>query len=214
MKPNYCSRPDVPECWLCSLVNYGLDCNNNPIPRQPEGEPSKYQLVYDHPVLRHYVPSEKAPHLDVLEKVGLLDALTPDQLAAIVIIAQSAFRTGQASMQAEKLDNDAVWIDGVGMLERQPDGNWKVTGVSAGADAAKIRAREAELGISYTAEQYAVWEAAYDARVKISAAATLGSIRSERKTASSRANAGKPPRPGSRPRGRPGRRKNNAIIGM
>lgn len=36
-----------------------------------------------------------------------------------------------------------------------------------------------------------------------SAAAQLGSIKSERKAASSRANASKPPKPGSQPRGRP-----------
>lgn len=35
------------------------------------------------------------------------------------------------------------------------------------------------------------------------AAAALGSIKSERKAVSSRANGGLPPRPGSRPRGRP-----------
>lgn len=35
------------------------------------------------------------------------------------------------------------------------------------------------------------------------AAATLGSVKSERKAASSRANASKPPKPGKRPRGRP-----------
>lgn len=39
------------------------------------------------------------------------------------------------------------------------------------------------------------------------AAAALGSIKSERKAQSSRANGSQPPRPGSRPRGRPRQKK-------
>lgn len=133
MKPNYCSRPNVTECAICSLVNYGLDCYNNPIP-QAEGEPSKYQQVYDHRLIRHYVPSEKTPHLDALEKAGLLDALTADQLAQIVILAQTAYRNGQASTGAERVDNDAVWLNGVGGIEKQPDGTWKLTMPDKGVD--------------------------------------------------------------------------------
>ncbi|MGA1871844.1 MAG: hypothetical protein ACMUJM_25260 [bacterium] len=28
--PEYCSQ-NAGDCWTCSLVNYGKDCNNNPI---------------------------------------------------------------------------------------------------------------------------------------------------------------------------------------
>jgi hypothetical protein len=129
MKPDYCSRPDVPACHLCSLVSYGLDCYNNPInpilTSNDAGEPSKYQQVYD--ALPKYVPSEKTPHIDALEAAGLLDALTVDQAALAVVIAQTAYRRGQASRGAEKIDNDAVWLYGVGGLEKQPDGTWKLT---------------------------------------------------------------------------------------
>lgn len=31
LKPEYCIWPDVKSCKLCSLVNYGMDCRNNPI---------------------------------------------------------------------------------------------------------------------------------------------------------------------------------------
>lgn len=133
MKPDYCSRPEVPACHLCSLVSYGLDCYSNPIPTDDDtGEPSKYQRVYD--ALPKYVPSEKTPHIDALEATGLLDALTVEQAAQVVVIAQTAYRNGQRSQGAEKIDNDAVWLDGVGGLEKQPDGTWKLTMPDGGVD--------------------------------------------------------------------------------
>lgn len=92
-----------------------------------DSEPSKWSQVYDHPTLRHYVPSEKTPHISALEAAGLLDALTVEQLATVIKIAQTAYQNGQHSQGAERIDNDAVWIDGVGGLERQEDGAWRLT---------------------------------------------------------------------------------------
>lgn len=89
-------------------------------------EPSRYSLVYDHPLLNGYVPSAKTPHLDALQAAGLLDVLTPEQAAEVVIIAQTAYRNGQASMGAERIDTDAIWVNGVGMIE-VVSGEWKLT---------------------------------------------------------------------------------------
>lgn len=89
-------------------------------------EPSRYRMVYDHPLLNSYVPSAKTPHLDALEDAGLLDALTPEQAAKVVIIAQAAYRNGQAAMGAERVDTDAVWVNGVGMIEIV-NGEWRLT---------------------------------------------------------------------------------------
>jgi len=30
-RPDYCAQPTVESCQICSLVNYGRDCMNNPI---------------------------------------------------------------------------------------------------------------------------------------------------------------------------------------
>lgn len=30
-KPDYCTRPDLESCYICSLVSYGRDCYNQPI---------------------------------------------------------------------------------------------------------------------------------------------------------------------------------------
>ncbi len=95
--------------------------------------PSKSQLVNDHPLLRAFVPSAKSPHIDALIDAGLFD-LTVDQLASIVKLMQTAYRNGQYSRGAEKIDRDAVWLDGVGALERQSDDTWKLTMPDKGVD--------------------------------------------------------------------------------
>lgn len=131
MKPDYCTNTNVATCSTCNLVNYGLDCHNNPV-TSATAPLSKYQQVYD--ALRQLVPSEKTPHLDALEDRQLLDDLTVDQATIIVQLMQSAYRNGQASQGAEKIDGDAVWINGVGAIECQPDGTWKLTMPDKGVD--------------------------------------------------------------------------------
>jgi hypothetical protein len=125
MKPNYCTT-NCESCSSCNLTNYGLDCENNPILAE-YAEPSKYQRVVNALREKNYVPSAITPHLDALGSAGLIDALTMEQLVQIVIIAQTAYRNGQQSTGAELIDNDAIWINGIGGLEKQPDGTWKLT---------------------------------------------------------------------------------------
>lgn len=127
-KPAYCTQPDVAECVYCSLVNYGLDCANNPIPGYGQiSEPTKRQQVYDYLRLAAYVPSAIEPHLDALDQAGLIDQLSVEQLVTICRLMQSAYSHGRSSTGAEMIDNDAVWLDGIGGLERQPDGTWLLT---------------------------------------------------------------------------------------
>ena len=137
---------------------------------ESDTEPSRAQMVSDHPLLMTYVPSAKSPHIERLAAAGLLDNLTIEQSAKIVKIAQAAYQQGKSDAGAERIDTDAIWIDGVGGIEQQPNGMWKLTMPEIDASMA---------------------------------AATLGRHTSPRKAAASRANASKPPKPGSRPRGRP-----------
>ncbi len=90
-----------------------------------EDLPSKTQQVYNQ--LSKLLPSEKSPHIDALEIAGLIDQLPIDQLCSIVILMQTAYRNGQFSRGAEKIDNDIVWVDGIGGIERQPNGTWILT---------------------------------------------------------------------------------------
>jgi hypothetical protein len=130
VKPDYCTNPNVAACVFCNLVNYGLDCHNNTVTGAPAESLSKYQQIYT--ALRQLTPSEKTPHLDALEDRQLLDILTIDQAVIIVQLMQTAYRNGQSSQGAEKIDTDAVWLNGVGALERQPDGAWKLTAPDKG----------------------------------------------------------------------------------
>lgn len=153
------------------------------------------------PILRGYVPSEVWPHIEALTQAGLYDHLTEDNQGLIIKLMQAAYRNGQASMQAEKIDNDAVWVKEIGLIERQPDYlTWLVTGYDPAKDAAMIWARDAELGIGYSIQEYNAWAKSYYARQL----GALGGVKtSPAKAAASRANANLPPKPGSRPRGRP-----------
>jgi len=76
--------------------------------------------------LRDYVPSEVYPHITALQEVGLYDRLSEDDQGLIIKLMQAAYRRGKASQGAEKIDGDMAWVDGVGGLERQPDGSWKL----------------------------------------------------------------------------------------
>ena len=133
--PKYCIYPEKDTCEMCHLVNYGLDCHNNPISvAHDDDPPSKTQLVYDHSLLRSYVPSSKTPHINALADSILWDDLSIEQLATIVKLMQQAYRNGQAAQGAEMIDNDAVWLNGIGALERQKDGTWKLTMPDKGVD--------------------------------------------------------------------------------
>jgi len=126
-----------------------LDCYIN---QNMEEEPSKYQQIFDALIANRYVPSAITPHLDALESAGLIDALTVDHLVQIVIIAQTAYRNGQQSTGAELIDTDAVWINGIGGIEKQLDGTWKLTMPDKPAIAAAL----GRLGGSVKSERKAI----------------------------------------------------------
>ena len=99
-------------------------------------------------ILFPYIPSYVDPHFDALESADLLDGLETQQIAKIVQLMQQAYRNGQASQGAEKIDADAVWVDGIGELERQADGTWKLAipdnGIDKSAAAAALGSARSE----------------------------------------------------------------------
>lgn len=146
-----------------------------------------------HPLLPNMVPSEVEPHITALEQAGIYTDLTQEQQATIIRLMQQAYRNGQTHQDAEKIDNEAVWVDEVGLIERQPDGTWLVTGYDAAKDAEMIRARDAELGVGYTIQIYNEWAKSYYAR---QLGKKGGSATSKAKSDASRRNG----RKGGRPR--------------
>lgn len=132
----------------------------------PEGEELRSYTVRQpsHPLLPKMIPSEVEPHIEALENASIYNDLTQEMQATIITLMQQAYRNGQVHQHAERIDSDAVWVDDIGMIERQPNDTWIVTGYDAAKDAAMIRARDSELGIGYSAEQYNKWAKSYAAR--------------------------------------------------
>jgi hypothetical protein len=54
------------------------------------------------------------------------EELTGVQYGKVMAIANASYHAGKADAGAEKLFTDAVWVNGVGVIERQEDGTWKL----------------------------------------------------------------------------------------
>jgi len=101
--------------------------------------------------LQGYTPSEVYPHIEALQAAGLYERLSEDDQGLVIKLMQAAYRNGQASQGAEQIDRDAVWLDGVGMIERQADGSWQVTDPADGLTSA-VAATLGSKGGSATSE--------------------------------------------------------------
>lgn len=51
--------------------------------------------------------------------------LTGKQYGAVMSACNTSYQDGRTSCGAERLDTDAVWIKGVGVLVKQADGTWR-----------------------------------------------------------------------------------------
>jgi len=137
------------------------------------------------------IPSEVESHIAALENAGIYDNLAQETQAIIITLMQQAYCNGQAHQHAERIDSDAVWVDDIGMIERQSDDTWIVTGYNAAKDAAMIRVRDAELGFGYSIEQYNKWVRSYAARQLGSLGGSANSDLQNRARAKNSQNAGR-----------------------
>ena len=75
-------------------------------------------------VTEYSSPSMYLYSLDMLT-TDLIEGLTSSQLATILVAMHKSYQNGQASMHAERLELDAVWVDDIGLLEKTGD-SWHV----------------------------------------------------------------------------------------
>ncbi len=123
--PNYCTRTPKPRnCTACSLVNYGLDCANNPLPRKP-AKSSKWEraLAQYNGHKGEATIAHVERNIESVYPTAYRD-LTGVQYGRLMSVANTSYHAGRASTHAERIDPDAVYVDGVGGLVRAADGRW------------------------------------------------------------------------------------------
>lgn len=104
MKP-YCTQ-NSGDCATCSLVNYGLDCANNPIATQN----------YDPIVPTTYDGFKGAQTINHIKKLigpELAECLADKEYGLVMSAVNRAYHEGKKSAGAERMDSNAVWINGL-----------------------------------------------------------------------------------------------------
>ena len=107
MKKSYCTRNNG-DCYTCTLVNYGLDCANNPLPsKQPNKgtKESRAMAAYD-----GFKGGTTVAHIRKLIGKELADRLTGHELGLVMSAVNRAYHEGRASTGAEIIDDNCVWI--------------------------------------------------------------------------------------------------------
>lgn len=85
------------------------------------------RVIYQLKSVHGYIPSMYETHLSRLP-AEVCNVLPSRLIVNIIRMCQMAYMDGQAHQNAEKIDNDAVWVNGVGLIEKQSDGTWLLTG--------------------------------------------------------------------------------------
>ena len=112
MKPAYCTQ-NHGDCQTCSLVNYGMDCANNPITRT--GIKSKTLRGYPAAMAAYQGHKGTATVAAVLAQVPLelRNSLTGRQLGMVMSAVDAAYHNGKAAAGAEMINANCVWITGL-----------------------------------------------------------------------------------------------------
>jgi hypothetical protein len=108
MKKSYCTQNNG-DCYTCSLVNYGMDCANNPINTKPSRKGTKEDramAAYD-----GFKGQATMSHIRKLIGKELCDRLTGHELGLVMSAVNRAYHEGKASTGAEMIDSNCVYIN-------------------------------------------------------------------------------------------------------
>jgi hypothetical protein len=111
MKKSYCKQNNG-DCATCSLVNYGLDCANNPINFTISRTGTKNDralAVYD----GHKGP-QTVSHIKEFIGPELAKVLTGKEYGLVMSAVNRAYHAGKASTGAEMIDSSTVFINSLG----------------------------------------------------------------------------------------------------
>ena len=111
MKKSYCTQNNN-DCSTCSLVNYGLDCANNPI---TDNKSSRKGTKEDR-ILANFDGHkgiETMSHFKKLVGKELVDCLTGREYGLVMSAVNRAYQAGKASTGAELIDGGIVWINSI-----------------------------------------------------------------------------------------------------
>ena len=106
---SYCTQNNG-DCTTCSLVNYGMDCTNNPVPEffnpRKGNKESRAMAAYD-----GFKGGQTVAHIKKLIGKELAGRLTGHELGLVMSAVNRAYHEGKASMGAETVDGDYVWVN-------------------------------------------------------------------------------------------------------
>lgn len=107
-KKDYCTQNNG-DCATCSLTNYGLDCQNNPIKTERRKTLRGWEATM-YAYNGHHGPVTIQAVLDQIPD-ELKQRLTGRELGLVMSAINKAYHNGRASCQAAVIDGDAIWID-------------------------------------------------------------------------------------------------------
>lgn len=114
MKKAYCTQNNG-DCQTCSLVNYGLDCANNPIAvKRPTG--NKWTRAMEH-YNGHKGPATIAHVERNIESAypGAYAELTGIQYGKLMSVANTSYQDGKTSQEIDTwaYDGELDWLAGI-----------------------------------------------------------------------------------------------------
>jgi hypothetical protein len=106
MRKSYCTQNNG-NCSTCSLVNYGLDCANNPLSSKTPTQTryTRMMSTYDGFKGERTVESVLSQIPAELQK-----QLTGKQLGMVMSAVNKAYHNGKASLGGISIEDDCIWF--------------------------------------------------------------------------------------------------------